>query len=368
MSRWVPCCPVRQPSGSTAFIMKLEEIAELIDGRVIGDGGIDVSGVSGLSEVGDGDITFLSDNKLLQQAKESRAVAVIVKEAIAGLNKPQIEVANPQLAFVQLLSHFYVKPATCMGTSEKAFVSSSAVIGINVTIYPFAYVADGAIIGKDSIIYPGVFIGENSIIGEACIIYSNVTVREGVTIGNGVIIHAGAVIGADGFGYVFDGQEHRKIPQVGGVVLEDNVEIGANTTIDRATTGMTVIGRGTKIDNLVQIGHNVKIGRNTIFVAQVGIGGSSDVGDGVILAGQVGVGDHVSIESGTIAAAQAGLTGKAGRVKKGVYGGTPALPINEAMRAAMIHAKLPELRDRIRELEDKIESLSRQGTGSKQKS
>jgi UDP-3-O-[3-hydroxymyristoyl] glucosamine N-acyltransferase len=345
--------------------MKLEEIAKFIDGRVIGDGGIEVSGVSGLSEAGAGDITFLSEGKFLPQAKESKAAAVIVKEVIAELNKPQISVANPQLAFAQLLGHFYIRPIPSKGTSEKAFVSPSAVIGSNVTIYPFAFVADDAIVGKDSVIYPGVFIGEKSVIGEACIIYSNVTVREGVTIGSRVIIHAGAVIGADGFGYVFDGQEHRKIPQVGGVIVEDDVEIGANTTIDRATTGMTVIGRGTKIDNLVQIGHNVKIGRNAIFVAQVAIGGSSNVGDGVILAGQVGVADHVTIEAGTIAGAQTGLTGKAGRVKKGVYGGTPALPINEAIRAAMVYAKLPELRDKIRELEDKIKSLSGQGPGSK---
>ncbi len=344
--------------------MKLKEIAELIDGRVIGNSEIEVSGVSGLSEAREGDITFLSDGRFLAQAKESRAAAVIVKEVITGLDKQQIVAVNPQLAFAQLLGHFYVKPIPNKGTSEKAFISPSAMIGGNVSIYPFAYVANDAAIGKDSVIYPGVFIGEKSFIGEGCTIYSNVTIREGITIGNRVIIHSGAVIGADGFGYVFDGQEHCKIPQVGGVVIEDDVEIGANTTIDRATTGMTVIGRGTKIDNLVQIGHNVKIGRHAILVAQVAIGGSSDIGDGVILAGQVGVADHVTIEAGTIAGAQTGLTGKAGKVKKGVYGGTPALPINDAIKAAMVYAKLPELRDKIRELEEKIESLSGHRAGS----
>ncbi len=343
--------------------MKLLDIAKFIDGRVIGDGEIEVSGVSGLSEAGEGDITFLSEDKFLPKAKESKAAAIIVKEAITGLDKPQVAVSNPQLAFAQLLGHFYVKSIPYKGISDKAFVSLSAVIGRNVTLYPFAYVADGATVGKNSVIYPGVFIGEKSVIGEGCLIYSNVTIREGVTVGSRVIIHAGAVIGADGFGYVFDGQEHRKIPQVGGVIIEDDVEIGANTTIDRATTGMTVIGCGTKIDNLVQVGHNVKIGRNAIFVAQVAIGGSSDIGDGVILAGQVGVADHVTIEAGTIAGAQTGLTGKAGKVKKGVYGGTPALPINDAIKAAMVYAKLPELRDKIRELEDKIESLSRHEKG-----
>ena len=337
--------------------MKLKDIATLLDGKVIGDEEIEISGASGLSEAGPHEITFVSENKFLPQAAESHASAVIVRDAVAGLDKPQVAVAHPQLAFAKLLGHFYVKPHPYEGISEKAFVSPSASIGENVTIYPFAYIASGVTIGKDCLVYPGVFIGEKSAIGEGCIIYPNVTVREGVTVGHRVIVHPGAVIGADGFGFIFDGKEHRKIPQVGGVVIEDDVEIGANTTIDRATTGLTVIGRGTKIDNLVQIGHNVRVGKGTLFASQVGIAGSSDIGDGVVLAGQVGVGDHVTIESGTIAGGQTGLTGKAGRVKKGIYGGTPALPIVEAMRAAAIHAKLPELRDKIRDLEDKVKAL-----------
>jgi len=345
-------------------MMKLREIAQLIEGRVIGDDGIEVSGVSAFSESVEGDITFLSEGKLLRHANESKAAAVIVKEAIAGLDKPQVAVANPKLAFAQLLGHFYVKSIPCRGISDRAFVSESAVIGTNVTLYPFSYVADGATVGHDSVVYPGAFIGEKSVIGEGCLIYANVTVREGVTVGSRVIIHAGAVIGADGFGYVFDGQKHLKIPQVGGVIVEDDVEIGANATIDRATTGMTVIGRGAKIDNLVQIGHNVKIGRNAIVVAQVGIGGSSDIGDGVILAGQVGVADHTTIEAGTIIGAQSGIAGKAGKVKKGIYAGSPAMPISDFLKASNIYAKLPELRNKIRDLEKKIKSLGGHGMGS----
>lgn len=340
--------------------MKLKEIAGLIDGSVIGDGETEISGVAGVSEAGEGDIIFISSVKYFQAVKESRAAAVIVKDAVTDLDKPQVTVANPQLAFAQLLGHFYVKPHPYKGISEKAFVSPSASIEENVTVYPLAYIAEGVAIGRDTVIYPGVFIGEKSVIGEGCVVYPNVTIREGVTVGSRVIIHAGAVIGADGFGYVFDGQAHRKIPQVGGVTIEADVEIGANTTIDRATTGMTVIGRGTKIDNLVQIGHNVKVGQNAIFVAQVAIGGSSDIGDGVILGGQAGVADHITIEAGTMAAAQSGITGKAGKVKKGIYGGTPALPIDEALRAAMIYAKLPEMREKINELEKKIKLLSEQ--------
>jgi len=341
-------------SGSIAFMMKLKDIALLIEGRVIGNGEVGISGVSGLSEAGDGDIIFLSGVKLLKEAKESKAAAVIVKEGIEGLDKPQIACANPQLAFAMLLGHFYVKPHPYMGISEQAAVSPSATIGGNVTVYPFAYIADGASIGKDSIIYPGVFVGEGSIVGDECIIYSSVTIREGVTVGSRVIIHPGAVIGADGFGYVFDGQAHRKIPQVGNVIIEDDVEIGANTTIDRATTGATVIGRGTKIDNQVQIGHNVKVGRGAILVSQVGIGGSATLGDGVVLGGQSGVADHATIEAGSMLGAKGGFMGT---VKKGIYSGGPAIPHRDWLKSTAIFAQLPELKKKIHELEEQIKTL-----------
>ncbi|HTZ18683.1 MAG TPA: UDP-3-O-(3-hydroxymyristoyl)glucosamine N-acyltransferase [Dissulfurispiraceae bacterium] len=334
--------------------MKLKEIAELLNGKLIGDGEIDISGVAGLSEARQGDITFAAEKKHLAHAKESPASAVIVKDAAAELDKPQVIVSNPQLAFARLLGHFYVKPHPFEGISERAFVASSASVRENVTIYPYAYIAAGAVIGKDCLIYPGVFIGEKSVIGDGCIIYPHVTVREGITVGHRVIIHSGAVIGDDGFGYVFDGQSHNKIPQVGGVLIEDDVEIGANTTIDRATTGMTVIGRGTKIDNLVQIGHNVKVGKGCILVSQVGIAGSSVLGDGVILGGQAGIADHVTIESGTMLAARGAFMGI---VKRGVYAGTPAIPIKDWMKSTALFAQLPEMRKRIRDLEDQIEAL-----------
>jgi UDP-3-O-[3-hydroxymyristoyl] glucosamine N-acyltransferase len=335
-------------------MMKLKDITLLLEGQLIGNGDVEISGVAGLSEAGDGDITFLSGIKLLKEVRESRAAAVIVKEGIEGLEKPQIACANPQLAFARLLGHFYVKPHPFTGISEKSFVSPSASIGENVTVYPFAYIADNANIGKDSVIYPGVFIGEGSKVGATCLIYSNVTIREGVTVGSRVIIHPGAVIGADGFGYVFDGQAHRKIPQVGTVIVEDDVEIGANTTIDRATTGATVIGRGTKIDNQVQIGHNVKVGRGVLLVSQVGIGGSSTLGDGVILGGQAGVADHATIEAGTMLGAKGGFMGT---VKKGIYLGGPAIPHRDWLKSTAIFAQLPELKKKIHELEEQIKAL-----------
>jgi UDP-3-O-[3-hydroxymyristoyl] glucosamine N-acyltransferase len=334
--------------------MKLKDIAILIDGRLIGDGNIEISGVSGLSETRSGHITYLSGGKYLKQARDSVASAVIVKAVVEDLDKPQILVANPELTFAQLLGHFYQVPKIYEGVSPNATVSSEAVIGENVTIHAYAYVNKGVVIGKDSIIYPGVFIGENCVVGEGCLIYPNVTIREGVTVGSRVIIHAGAVIGADGFGYVFDGRAHRKIPQVGSVLLEDDVEIGANTTIDRATTGLTVIGRGTKIDNLVQIGHNVRIGRNVILVSQVGIAGSCDIGDGVAMGGQAGIPDHVSIEAGAMIGAQAGVVGD---VKKGIYLGSPAIPHRDFFKSSVVFSQLPELKKKILELEEKIKLL-----------
>lgn len=331
--------------------MKLKEIANLIGGEINGGEDVEITGAAGISDAKEGDITFLSSTKLLNELKSSRASAVIVKRPVTGLKIPQIIAKNPHYAFAQLLSQFYVQPHPCSGISKNAFVSDTAIIGQDVTIYPFAYISDSVNIGSGTVIYPCVFIGKNSSIGEKCLIYSNVTIREGVAIGSRVIIHANAVIGSDGFGYVFENGMHQKIPQVGGVIIEDDVEIGANVTIDRATTGNTVIGKGTKIDNLVQIGHNVTVGKNVILVAQVGIAGSSKIGDGVILGGQVGVADHTIIEAGTMIGAKGGAMGE---MKMNVYSGILPMPHREWLKAMAVFAKLPELHKRIKELEEKI--------------
>lgn len=332
--------------------MRLWEIAELFNGKIEGDGNIDIKGVKGLEDAEEGDITYLSSSKNLSRLIESKASAVLVKEKLEGIDKVQVIVSNPQLVFARLLSLFYVKPEPYLGLSEKAFISAKASIGENVTVYPFSYIEENVSIGDGTVIYPFVFIGRESKIGKGCIIYPNVTIRERVTIGNRVIIHSGAVIGADGFGYVFNEGNHEKIPQVGTVLIEDDVEIGANTNIDRATTGMTVIGEGTKIDNLVQIAHNVKIGKRCIIVAQVGIAGSSTIGDGCILAGQVGISDHVEIEPGTIITAQSGVM--PGRVEKGVFSGYPIMPHREWLKATAVFQKLPEIHRKLREIEEKI--------------
>ncbi|HWR59105.1 MAG TPA: UDP-3-O-(3-hydroxymyristoyl)glucosamine N-acyltransferase [Thermodesulfovibrionales bacterium] len=334
--------------------MKLKDIAAMFDGETKGDSERDIRGVAGIHEVREDEITFLSDKRLAKECSQSKAAAVLVRDFFAGLDKPQVVVKNPQYAFAKLLEHFYVTPAVPAGVSSLAFVSGTATVAGDVTIYPLAYVSDGAKIGAGTVIYPGVFVGCDSVIGSRCIIYPNVTVREKVRIGDGVIIHSGSVIGSDGFGYVFEEGRHYKIPQVGGVIIGDDVEIGANVAIDRATTGNTLIGKGVKIDNLAQIAHNVTIGDNAVIISQVGIAGSSRIGAFVMLGGQVGVADHTEIEDGCMIAAKSGVMG---RLSKGVYGGCPAIPHRDWLKSSAIFSRLPELSRKIRELEEKIEVL-----------
>lgn len=337
--------------------MKLKEISTIIDGKLIGDGELEISGVSGISDAKDGYITFVADKKWLKNINECNASAFILKEEIKELSKPQVIVKNPQYCFAKLLALFYKHPHPNKGISKYAFVSEKAKLADDISIQPYAFVADSAKIGSGCIIYPNVFIGEGVEIGKDCIIYPNVVILHGVQIGNNVIIHSGAVIGADGFGYVQERGIYHKIPQVGTVIIEDDVEIGANSTIDRATTGATIIGKGSKIDNLVQVGHNVRVGSNVILVSQTGIGGSSEIGDGAVLGGQVGVADHVTIEAGTIIAAKAGVMGK---ISRGIYSGAPVLPHKEWWRAVSIFNKLPDLKRKVDELENKVKDLERQ--------
>lgn len=336
--------------------MKLNKISELINGQITGNTDVEITGVAGISDAKEGDITFFSDPKLLKECIASNASCIVVKDVLKEISKPQIKVANPQYAFAKLLEHFYVKPHQLASINKNAFVSDKAKIGKDVSIYATAYISDNSSIGSRTVIYPGVFIGENSSVGDDCIIYPNVTIRENVKIGNKVIIHSGSVIGSDGFGYVLEQGVHCKIPQIGGVIISDDVEIGANVTIDRATIGNTIIGKGTKIDNLSQIAHNVKIGENTIIVAQVGIAGSAVIGNSVILGGQVGVSDHSKIEDGAMVAAQAGVVGN---LEKGVYSGSPAISHRDYLRAIISLPKLPDLIYKIKELEEKIKTFER---------
>lgn len=334
--------------------MKLAAIAQHIDGQLQGDGEIEIAGVAGVQEAGDGDITYLGDPAFRKQLDTCPAAAVIVKDFLPELARPQIRVKNPRLAFAQLLTLFHVRPHPVLGVRAGAHVDPAARIGADVSIYPGAYVAADAVIGERCVLYPGVFVGQGSQLGADCVIHPNAVIRENVCLGARCIVHAGAVIGGDGFGYVFTGESMYKIPHVGRVVLEDDVEIGCNACIDRGTTGDTVIGRGSKIDNLVQIAHNVRVGRCSALVSQVGVAGSSTIGDYVLLGGQVGVADHTEIESGTILAARSGIMG---RLPKGNYAGAPAIPQRQWLKAQALFARLPELKKRLDELEAVVKKL-----------
>lgn len=336
--------------------MKLGEFSELVQGKVIGDPDIEITGASGVQDARIGDITFVTSSKFIKLLEGSAASCVIVKEPVDGLAISQLQVGNPYYVFAKALELFYPAPVLTPGISEAAFVAAKAVMGKGVKVFPMVYIADHAIIGDRTVLYPGAFIGSNAVLGKDCVIHPNVTIKGNVRIGDRVIVHSGSVIGADGFGYVLEKGVHYKIPQVGGVVIEDDVEIGSNVSIDRATTGNTVVGKGTKIDNLVQIAHNVLIGKNSLIIAQVGISGSSQIGDFTTLAGQVGIADHSSLEPGTIIAAQGGLTGN---YKKGIYSGSPAIPHRDWLRSQALFAKLPEMNRRIKELENKLEKLQK---------
>lgn len=336
--------------------MKLRGIAELIGGRIVGSPELVITGISGIKDAKRGEITFVADKKSLKDISNMKASAIIVKEEIKGVTASLLIVDNPYLAFAKTLEIFHKKFFSPLGISEETVIGNNVKFGDDVSIYPLVYISNNVSVGSRVTISPCVYIGDDVSIGDDTIIYSNVTLRENVMIGRKVIIHAGAVIGSDGFGYVQDKEKHYKIPQVGGVIIKDDVEIGANVTIDRATIGNTVIGSGTKIDNLVQVAHNVKTGKNCLLVAQAGIAGSVEMGDGVIMAGQAAVRDHIKIGNGVMVGAQSGVGHDI--PDRQAFSGSPAIPHKDWLRAQSIYAKLPEILKRLRELERKIKKTS----------
>jgi UDP-3-O-[3-hydroxymyristoyl] glucosamine N-acyltransferase len=333
--------------------MKLNKIAEIVQGRIIGNPDIDITGVAGIEEAKAGDITFLSHTKNKHYAFSTNASAIIAKEDIRDVSASLIIVRNPQLAFARTLDIFYRQTFKPIGISKGTVMGENVSVGDDVSVYPMVFLGNNVSIGNRAVLFPHVYVGNNVTIGDDSIVYPQVTIREQVTIGRMVIIHSGTVIGSDGFGYVQENGKHHKIPQVGGIIIDDDVEIGANVTIDRATIGKTIIGSGTKIDNLVQIAHNVRIGKNCIIVAQVAIGGSAEISDGVILAGQSAVRDHVKIGKGVMIGGQSGVGHD---IPDGqMFSGTPAIPHRTWMKAQSIYSKLPEYIRRLRDLERKIE-------------
>ncbi len=333
------------------------ELAETIGGIVHGPQDLVITGVASVAEASPGDIVLAENPRYLDAAAKSRACAVVCAQTSCG-SKSVITVSDPRRAFAQILKVFELeKKLPKLGIDPGSRVSESAVLGEGVSIGFGAYIGDEAIIGAETVIYPLTYVGNNVQIGSECILYPNVTIYDGSEIGNRVILHSGAVIGSDGFGYIPIGDEVFKIPHIGKVILEDDVEIGANVTIDRAKTGATRVGCGTKIDNLVQLGHNVKIGKKCIIVAQAGFAGSSEAGDGVTVAGQVGVNDHIKIGDGAIIAGQSGIFNN---LPGGcVYSGHPARPHKETLKSQAIIQHLPELKKTVDSLKKEVERMKR---------
>jgi UDP-3-O-[3-hydroxymyristoyl] glucosamine N-acyltransferase len=322
-------------------------------GELVGDPKVEITGAASLAEATSGEISFFTTRKYIGLLRKTRASAVFVPPDFAEpLAAAQVRVSNPTKAFEQVVLKFAPKLITfAPGIHPSAIVGSGVRLGERVSIQPHVVIEDDAQIGDGTIIGAGSYIGHETIIGSACLIYPLVTIRERSLIGSRVIIHSGAVIGADGFGFEMVDGEHQKIQQLGIVQVDDDVEIGANTTVDRARFGRTWIQQGVKIDNLVQIAHNVIIGKNSVIVAQTGISGSTRVGERVMMGGQVGIAGHLEIAEGTMIAAQSGVSKS---LPGGVWFDSPAVPLAEAKRQiAWIH-RLGRLFARVKEIERKL--------------
>jgi UDP-3-O-[3-hydroxymyristoyl] glucosamine N-acyltransferase len=323
-----------------------------------GEGEVEIRGVAGLREAEEGDLTFIANPRYLKHLKETRASAVILSFSDPPGPQPVLRTDNPYLAFAKALKIFRPLPLPPPGVHPTAVLEEGASLGEGVSIGALTFVGKGAVIGDRSVLFPQVYVGGGSRVGKDCILHPQVMVREGVWIGDRVIIHSGAVLGSDGFGYAKDKEgRYHKIPQVGGVAIEDEVEIGANVTIDRATLGQTRIARGTKIDNLVQIAHNVEIGQDSIIISQAGIAGSTKVGNRVTLGGQVGIIDHIVIGDDCMVGSQSGL---AADLKPGsMVTGSPAVPHSLFLRMAASLPRVPEMLKSIRNLEKRLQDLEK---------
>ena len=329
----------------------LQEIADLIGGRLAGDPAVAIGGATNIMDAGKTDITFAVDPHI-EEAAVCKAGAVILPDSVQSFPLPAIYVAEPRVAFARLMEVFTPPLKLHTGISELAFVGNDVELGRNVTLMPFAVVDDHVKIGDNTILYPHTYVGQYAAIGSDTVLYSNVTIREYCRLGDRVIVHSSTVIGADGFGFTTQDGIHTKVPQVGNTVLEDDVEIGAHVGVDRATTGSTIIGHGTKIDNLVHIGHNCHIGANNLIVAQTGISGSTTVGDNVTFGGQVGTVGHIEIGGHSVFAARSGITQN---TPEGVfYAGFPAQPHQEWLRMKAAIKHLPDMAKRLRQLEKQL--------------
>lgn len=335
----------------------LAEIIKIAGGEVVGDASTVITGISGIKEARPGDLTFLANPKYVTAAKKTEASAILVGRGVLVEGKTVIQTDNPSLAFSKVIDLAKDAVPRPKGIHPTAVVAVSAVIGEGVALGPHVVVEDHVKIGKNTVICAGTYIGYKASVGENTFIYPNVTVREEVIIGSNVIIHSSSVIGSDGFGYIQMGDEHMKVPQLGNVVIEDNVEIGACVTIDRARFDRTLIGKGTKIDNLVQIAHNVHVGENALIIALAGIAGSASIGKNAIIAGQVGVAGHVTVGDRAVVAAQSGITKN---VDAGaMMFGTPAEEYSISARMMSHMKRLPRYAEEIKELRAEMDQLKK---------
>jgi UDP-3-O-[3-hydroxymyristoyl] glucosamine N-acyltransferase len=334
--------------------VKLRDLAARLGCDVRGDGDVEIRRVAGIDRAGAGDITFLANPKFEAHLAQTGATAVIVTPKVES-RLPSLLSANPYLSYAQAAQILHPTPRPPAGRHPSAQIHPSAHLGEGVSVGPLAVVGADVRIGARSIIHPHVVLYQDVEIGEDCVLHSGVQVREGCRLGHRVIVQNGAVIGGDGFGFARAADGHyEKIPQIGVVVIEDDVEIGALTAIDRASLHETRIGRGTKLDNLIQIGHSVTVGRDTVMASQVGIAGSTTIGNGVILAGQVGVIGHTTVGDNVIATGQTGVrSAEAGEV----LSGSPGIDNRQWLKATAVFAKLPELQRRLAALEKKLEAL-----------
>ena len=333
--------------------LKLSEVAALVGGELSGDGRLEITGVAGIKEARKGDITFLANARYLPFLRQTKASAVLVPPGMEASGKPLVHVDSPSMAFTKMISHFRPvrEEPPAEGVHATAVIGKNVSLGRGVSVGALSVLEDGVQIGEGAIIAAQCFIGRDTRLGKHCRLYPNVTLREKVHLGERVIIHSGSVIGSDGFGYEIVGGKHLKIPQTGSVVIGDDVEIGSNVCVDRGRFKDTVIGRGTKIDNLVQIAHNVVVGEDCLLVSQAGISGSTELGRNVIIAGQAGLVGHIEIGEGAVIGARAGVSKSV--PPKTVVLGEPARPIAEQKKLFALIARLPEMFKELSELKKK---------------
>jgi len=336
-----------------------QQIAALVNGKIDGDGSAKVNKLAKIEEATSGSLTFLSHPKYVPYLKTTGASVIIITDGITDEKGAAtlIKVKDSRQAFTILMEAYHKQQFAKSGIEKDASVSPKAKLAGNVYVGSFTFVGEDTTIDAASYIYPSVYIGENCTIGKNCIIYPGVKIYRDSVIGDNCTLHSGVVVGSDGFGFVpNDENNYRKMPQVGNVIIENNVEIGSNTTIDRATMGSTIIHKGVKLDNLIQIGHNVEIGENTVIAAQSGVAGSTKIGANCMIGGQVGIVGHLTIGDGVKIAAQSGIGSD---VEAGsTIQGSPALDHLDYKKAYVIFRRLPELSKKIKELETKIESLT----------